>query len=76
MRQWGGERGSVVEGLFTTITGISARAKAKMVLTVLGLSALGAALIAVFLLTFHDRAAARLGFKPAAAIQTSTAPTH
>jgi len=67
---------SVVKTLFAAITGISARAKAQMVLTVLGLSALGAALIAAFLLTFHDRAAAHLNFNPSPTIQTSTGLPH
>ncbi|WP_024506054.1 GTP-binding protein [Bradyrhizobium sp. ARR65] len=68
--------GSVVKSLFTAITGISARAKARMVATVLGLSALGAALVAVLLHTFHDGAVAHLEFNSAPAIPTSTGTTH
>jgi hypothetical protein len=63
---------SIVKNLFTTITGISARAKAEMVLTVMGLSVLGFALVAGLLLTFHERATAH--FESSPAIQDATNP--
>ncbi|WP_024508127.1 GTP-binding protein [Bradyrhizobium sp. ARR65] len=61
---------SVIKNLFTTITGISAREKARMVLTLVGLSVLGFALVAGLLLTFHERATAL--FESTPTIQNST----
>jgi G3E family GTPase len=55
---------SVVKNLFTTITGISAREKARMVLTLLGLSALGFALVAGLLLIFHECTTAHIESSP------------
>jgi G3E family GTPase len=55
----------VVKNLFTTITGISARAKARMAVTVMGLSVIGFALVAGLLLTFHERATAHFESSPA-----------
>ncbi|MCA6119330.1 GTP-binding protein [Bradyrhizobium sp. WSM 1738] len=46
---------AVVKNLFTAITGISARAKAQLVLTVAGLSVLGFALVAGLMLLLHER---------------------
>jgi G3E family GTPase len=63
---------SIVKNLFTTITGISARAKSQMALTVVGLSVLGFALVAGLLLTFHERATAH--FESSPAIQDPTNP--
>jgi hypothetical protein len=63
---------SVVKNLFTTITGISTRDRAKMVLTLLGLSAFGCALVAGLLLIFHERAIAH--FESSPVIQTQQIP--
>jgi hypothetical protein len=59
-----------VKNLFTTITGIYAREKARMVLTLMGLSVLGFALVAGLLLTFHECATAH--FESTPTIQNST----
>ena len=50
---------AVVKNLFTAITGVSARAKAQLVLTAAGLAVLGFALVAGLLLMFHERATAQ-----------------
>jgi G3E family GTPase len=56
---------TVVKNLFTAITGVSARAKAQLVLTAAGLAVLGFALVAGLLLMFHDRATAQFESSPA-----------
>ncbi|WKA31181.1 CobW family GTP-binding protein [Bradyrhizobium roseum] len=61
---------AVVRNLFAAITGISLRAKAQLVLTIAGLSLLGAALVAGLLLTLHDHATAQ--FQSTPAIQNPT----
>jgi G3E family GTPase len=63
---------SIVKNLFTAIAGIPARAKAQMVLTLMGLSALGFALVAGLLLIFHERATAH--FESSPVIQDATNP--
>jgi hypothetical protein len=63
---------AVVKNLFTAITGISARAKAQLVLTVAGLSVLGFAFVAGLLLLLHERATAQ--FEPPLVIQDATRP--
>jgi hypothetical protein len=63
---------AVVKNLFTAITGISARAKAQLLLTVAGLSVLGFALVAGLLLLLHERATAQ--FEPPLVIQNATRP--
>jgi G3E family GTPase len=63
---------AVVKSLFTAITGVSARAKAQLVLTVAGLSVLGFAPVAGLLLLLHERATAR--FEPPPVIQNATRP--
>lgn len=55
---------SVLKNLFTTITGIPGRAKAQLMLTAVGLSVVGFALVAG-LLMFHERATAHFEFSPA-----------
>lgn len=55
---------AIVKNLFTTITGLSTRAKAELVLTAAGLSLLGVALVAGLLLTFHERATAQFESSP------------
>jgi G3E family GTPase len=64
--------GSIIKNLFSAITGISARAKAQMVLTLVGLSVLGFALVAGLLLAFYGRATAH--FESTPTIQNSTTP--
>jgi hypothetical protein len=60
---------SIVKNLFTTITGISPRDRAKMVLSLLGISALACALVAGLLLIFHARAIAHFESSPAIQMQ-------
>lgn len=55
---------AIVKNLFTTITGLSSRAKAELVLTAAGLSLLGVALVAGLLLIFHEHAAAQFEVSP------------
>lgn len=57
---------ATIKNLFTTITGLSTRAKAELVLTAAGLSLLGVALVAGLLLIFHGRATAQ--FEPSAVL--------
>jgi G3E family GTPase len=60
---------SIVKNLFTSITGVSNRDRAKMVLTVLGISALACALVAGLPLIFHARAIAHFESSPVIQMQ-------
>lgn len=55
---------ATVKNLFATITGLSTRAKAELVLTAAGLSLLGVALVAGLLLISHERATAQFESSP------------